>query len=79
MMWRVTGKSGDAAHVHLKRQRTEMAVTAGFELSSPNFLTAYADREDSEQTASNLAWDTQAWFVSESDNIIMPEGGGVTP
>jgi hypothetical protein len=56
-MWRVSGKSGDAAHVHLKRQLTEIAVTAGFELSSPNFLTAYADREDSvlSQTVSNLA------------------------
>jgi hypothetical protein len=68
--------SDGPVHAHRKKQLTEMAVQAGFELSSLKFLTAYADREDPvfKQTVSNLAWDTAAWFVSEPDNIILLEG-----
>lgn len=68
--------SDGPVHAHRKKALTEMALQAGFDLSSLKFLTAYADRQDAvfKKTVSDLAWDTEAWFVSEPDALILLKG-----
>ncbi|MDQ7994595.1 MAG: BsuBI/PstI family type II restriction endonuclease [Luteibacter sp.] len=68
--------SDGPVHEHRKKALTEIAIQAGFELTSLRFLTAFEDRSDSvfKKAVSELAWDTAAWFVSEPDNIILLEG-----
>lgn len=65
--------SDGPVHLHRKKALTEMALQAGFEVSSLRFLTAYEDRTDSvfKKTVSELAWGTAAWFVSEPGNILL--------
>lgn len=65
--------SDGPVHLHRKKALTEMALQAGFEVSSLRFLTAYEDRTDSvfKKTVSELAWGTAAWFVSEPGSIIL--------
>jgi hypothetical protein len=67
--------SDGPVHEHRKKALTDIAIQAGFELSSLRFLTAFADRSDSKfkKAVSDLAWDTAAWFVSEPDKVVLLE------
>ncbi len=50
-----------------------IATEAGFGEGQIAFLTAYADRDDSafKASASELAWRSFAWFMSEPDHIML--------
>lgn len=51
----------------------DIAVQAGFDASQVAFVTAFADRRSGgfyRKLASELAWGSFAWFVSEPDKIV---------
>ena len=54
-----------------------VATEAGFRNNQVAFVTAYADRDDAafKRTASELAWRSFAWFMSEPEYIIALLGG----
>ena len=54
-----------------------IATEAGFRDNQVAFVTAYADRSDAafKRTASELAWRSFAWFMSEPENVIALHGG----
>jgi hypothetical protein len=58
-----------------QRQQALYGVTdaAGFDRHNVAFVTAYRDRESAgfRKTASQLAWRSFAWFVSEPDNVLV--------
>ncbi len=64
-------------HAHRKKVLTEIAVQAGFEVTSLRFLTAFEDRCDSvfKKAVSELAWGTTAWFASEPATLISLQSG----
>ena len=68
-----------AGPVSEARQTALMAIAteAGFSEGQVAFLTAYADRDDTafKATASELAWRSFAWFMSEPDHIVVLRGG----
>lgn len=68
--------SDGPVHAHRKKALTDIAIQAGFELSSLRFLTAFEDRNDPvfKKAVSELAWDTAVWFVSEPDKLILLKG-----
>jgi len=68
--------SDGPVHAQRKAALADIAIQAGFELSSLRFLTAFEDRNDSvfKKAVSELAWDTAAWFVSEPDKLILLKG-----
>ena len=57
-----------------RRKEALLALTdgAGFERRHVAFVTAYMDRESSgfKRTASDLAWNSFAWFASEPQSIV---------
>lgn len=67
--------SDGPVHAHRKKALTDLAIQAGFELTSLRFLTAFEDRSDPvfKKAVSDLAWDTAAWFVSEPDKVVLLE------
>lgn len=71
-----------AGPVNEARRTALMAVAteAGFGEGQVAFLTAYADRDDAafKGSASELAWRTFAWFMSEPDRILLLFGGADT-
>ncbi len=54
-----------------------IATEAGSSENQVAFLTAYADRDDAafKASASELAWCSFAWFMSEPENIVVLHGG----
>lgn len=66
-------------NAHRKSAFLDITREAGFADRSVAFVTAYLDRSQPgfRKTASELAWNSFAWFVSEPDHIIvLREGGG---
>ncbi len=56
----------------------DMAVQAGFNAKHVAFVTAFSDRRAGayRKLASELAWGSFAWFVSEPDKIVILKQGG---
>jgi len=56
----------------------DIAVQAGFNTKQVAFVTAFSDRRGSacRKLASELAWGSFAWFVSEPDKIIVLKQSG---
>ena len=56
----------------------DIAIQAGFDAKHVAFLTAFSDRRAGayRKLASELAWGSFAWFVSEPDNIVILRQGG---
>lgn len=57
----------------------DIASEAGFDPKQVAFVTAFLDRRAGayRKLASELAWGSFAWFVSEPDKIIILRQGGV--
>ena len=68
-----------AGPVNEARQTALMAIAtdAGFSEAQVAFLTAYADRDDAafKGSASELAWCSFAWFMSEPNHIVQLHRG----
>ncbi|MBN1104457.1 MAG: hypothetical protein JXL84_13650 [Deltaproteobacteria bacterium] len=56
----------------------DVAIQAGFNPKQVAFVTAFSDRRAGafRKLASELAWGSFAWFVSEPDKIVMLRQGG---
>jgi hypothetical protein len=68
-----------AGYISEARQTALMAIAteAGFDEDQVAFVTAYADRNDTafKNSASELAWRSFAWFMSEPDHIMVLHRG----